>query len=121
MPIKTTLQALDKMLPSLAQLAKLELPARTSVGIARRIQTISAELENYKKLLIDLFKAYGTVVGEQITVSPESSDYGIFLQKKAELDAVEVVLNFDPIQISELEAATCKGHDLIPLLDIIGD
>ena len=124
MPITIELKNLLLARPALDRLAALKFPMTTSFRLARRLRAVSAEIETYEKKYNEIVTELGTPLKEQsgkIGISQEIVDpealvadpltkktiinpkWSEFIQRRAELQAVPVVLEIEPIRIDELQ------------------
>lgn len=96
---------LDIMLTkdALQNLLNTKLPIKTSYKLNKLAIALNVEYEAYEKQRVELVKEYGEEKEDgSVAIPPDSPKMKEFLEKIAELQNIEVSLDFEKLKVEEL-------------------
>jgi hypothetical protein len=124
MPITIEIKQLLLAKPALDRLAAMKFPVTTSFRLARRLRTITAEIETYEKKYNEIVTELGSPLEGQpgkiginteiidpdaLAADPQTKKTIInpkwteFTRRRTELQAAPITLEIEPIRIDELQ------------------
>lgn len=118
--IKVTLGQVWESRNSIDYLLSLRMPIKDAYRLAKNLKDVAAEVETIEEKRVELVRKYGEAQDDgRVAVARENLED--FNREIAELMAVEVEFNFEPIGLQSLVNNDATIDNLLPILWLIED
>jgi hypothetical protein len=114
--ITLTLAELAASKDAWQKLLAADLPIKAAYWVGKKYRKVESELADYEKRHNELVQEHGQPIeGKPGMVQVTAENMEAFMRQSAELRAIEIALDFEPIKLADIEQAKLTGRDFLLL------